>query len=191
MLSVGPSFVSQFQRKNEDLIQRADDFRSDLAGISSLEQAKFGSMPRSLSLKNRERIRILFRSAKRRSGRTLTVFYRICINSGAEEVSENSPAKWLVAIPKRTGNAVKRNKIRRALRETIRLWPNRAQVEGEVIVRFNAPFKKKQKNSGKQKQVVIGQVTNKNSVDKESLHGFQLELLGLLEEMYSSVAKNK
>ncbi len=195
MRSVGPSFVSQFQRKNEDLIQRADDSGSDLASISLPQRAKSRSMPRSLSLKNRERIRLLFRSAKRRSSKSLTVFYRICPSNGGDKITdssiENSPAKWLVAIPKRTGNAVRRNKLRRVLRETIRLWPKRAHVDGEIIVRFNAPFKSKQQRQKSATKEALSPV-NKNSLvlNREAIHTLRQELLGLLEEIYSNVTKN-
>ena len=139
-------------------------------------------MPRSLSLKNRERIRELFKSAKRRSGLSLTVFYHISATETEGENTEREPAKWLVAIPKRTGNAVVRNRFRRVLRETIRLWPGRQTISGEVIVRYNAPFK-----SGKANAKTAPAV----STDKQALTSLRAELITLLETITKQVTDKK
>jgi ribonuclease P protein component len=192
-LSVEPSFVLQFQPRNENLIRRELASESDKAPESTSKslhiktlQSKTLSMSRSLSLKDRESIRKLFRSAKRRSGSSLTVFYRICPSGagsvgyadGGKKARENHPARWLVAIPKRTGNAVRRNKIRRALRETIRLWDSRDRVAGEIIIRYNPPRLGSQKGSVKKTLAVL---------DKRVLGILREELIELLEDVYSRV----
>jgi len=209
-LSAELSFVSQFQPRNENLIRRERLSESDMASkpkpLSSNKlaakallakalpaktlsaktvPAKILSMPRSLSLKNRESIRKLFRNAKRRSGSSLTVFYRISPFAGSDE---DQPAKWLVAIPKRTGNAVRRNKLRRALRETIRLWENRAKVAGEIAVRYNPPRLTPQSGSVKNGSVKKGSAKRTPAkLDKKELQVLRTELIGLLEDVYSRV----
>jgi len=146
-------------------------------------------MPRSLSLKNRERIRELFKSAKRRSGSSLTVFYHISASqfSDSGSAAESSPkrqppVKWLVAIPKRTGSAVVRNRLRRVLRETIRLWPGRENLSGEIIVRYNAPFKSGKTNA-KTRPVI--------ATDKQALMSLRAELNGLLDRVAKLTVSQK
>jgi ribonuclease P protein component len=178
-LSAELSFVSQFQPRNRDLIRREGPTVSGTTPmtLSKSLNTKTLSMPRSLSLKNRESIRKLFRNAKRRSGSSLTVFYRI---SPLGNSDEDRPAKWLVAIPKRTGNAVRRNKIRRALRETIRLWDNRDRVAGEIAVRYNPPRLTPSKDSVKKASAKLS---------RSDLLGLRRELVGLLEDVYSRTKK--
>ena len=87
---------------------------------------------REFSLRDRGTISRLFKKAKRRSGKHLTVFYELQLSDNPAE-----KLKVLVAVPKRTGNAVARNRIRRRLRETFRLWPGRHALAGKLIVRYN------------------------------------------------------
>ncbi len=194
-LSAELSFVSQFQPRNKDLIRRESATESGKAPESSSKslqiktlkpttlQPKTLSMPRSLSLKNRESIRKLFRNAKRRSGSSLTVFYRISPFGGNDEDQpKDQPAKWLVAIPKRTGNAVRRNRIRRALRETIRLWENRSKLAGEIAVRYNPPRLAPSKGLAKKASAKLS---------RSDLQGLRGELVGLLEDVYSRVKNTK
>jgi len=169
--------VSQSHGKNRAKNQR---FLPDSADRAQKVIKNFAA-PRSLSLKNRERIRELFKSAKRRSGSSLTVFYHISVSQDDDEKqpAKEFPAKWLVAIPKRTGNAVVRNKLRRVLRETIRLWPGRQKISGEVIVRYNAPFKSGKANA-KATQVI--------ATDKQALTYLRTELTELLETITKHVS---
>lgn len=108
-----------------------------MGGAVDSPRARLG---RSQSLKSRARIGELFKKAKKRSGSYLTVFYSL--SPEQEDSGKGKGPKALIAIPKRTGNAVLRNRIRRRLREEFRLWNKRGGLAGEVIVRYNPPGKK-------------------------------------------------
>lgn len=90
------------------------------------------SLPRSASLGDRRRISELFQTAKRRSGNRLTVFFDLRYVE-----AESAEFRLLVAIPRKIGSAYRRNRLRRILRETVRLWPGRFNLAGELIVRYN------------------------------------------------------
>ncbi|HSH00520.1 MAG TPA: ribonuclease P protein component [candidate division Zixibacteria bacterium] len=134
-------------------------------------------MGREFSLRGRDRIKFLFSKARRRSGENLTVFYDLQI-AGADQPGG---FKALVAVPRRTGSAVARNKIRRRLRETIRTWPRRVELAGDLIVRYNprssaAPGKK-------DSRPLAGRVR----LDRSRLQDLSAELGALLERIYQQI----
>jgi ribonuclease P protein component len=145
------------------------------ATISS--RARLG---RSQSLKSRAKISELFKKAKKRSGSYLTVFYSLgpCATGespsgtgkavGGKEIGANAGLQILIAVPKRTGNAVLRNKVRRRLREEFRLWDKRGGLAGELIVRYNPPKK-----------------SEPRKYDRAFFAELRGELAGLLEYVYN------
>ncbi|MFQ5607116.1 MAG: ribonuclease P protein component [Candidatus Zixiibacteriota bacterium] len=105
--------------------------------------------PRAVSLKSRGQIREALKSSRRRSGENLTVFYNVR-PSAAEGPSEltDGPVRWVFMVPRRVGCAVKRNRIRRRLRECARLWTERHRLSGEIMVRFEPRGRKSRISAG-------------------------------------------
>lgn len=104
--------------------------------------ARRATAPRSHSLKSRKRIAELFKSATRRSGKFLTVFCDIPdIEDNQEQAKEVANWRYLVAVPKRIGKATLRNRVRRVLREAIRLNAKLRITEptlaGDLVIRYN------------------------------------------------------
>ena len=83
------------------------------------------TLPRACRLLRRSDYDAVYREGRRRSSRYFAVFLR-------RNSSDVSRFGW--SIKKATGNALKRNRIRRRLREIIRL--HRQQIEGgwDVVV---------------------------------------------------------
>ena len=76
--------------------------------------------------------------------------------------------EWVFMVPRRTGTAVTRNRIRRQVREIARLWTGRRDLIGEIMVRFES-------------------VDNKTST--ESTLPMQVELKEELERILSGVLR--
>lgn len=164
--------------------------------MGSAETSPRARLGRSQSLKSRARISELFKNAKKarkRSGSRLTVFYSLQLAQDNSERGGIGP-KILIAIPKRTGNAVLRNRIRRRLREEFRLWEKRQILAGELIVRYNPPSAggaKSGKGSGPKK---IGKINKGDKIkierpiyDRDFFAKLREEFAQLLEYAHNTI----
>jgi len=92
-------------------------------------------MSRAWSLSSRERIGEILKKGARVSSGAITLMY--LSHSGVAGATNAVNSRWTFMISKRVGGAVVRNRCRRALREDVRLWPNRPAFRTDVIVRVN------------------------------------------------------
>ena len=86
---------------------------------NSGDQKRGGRMPRRLTLSHNNDVRPLLHKGRRMSGKGFQVVF---------EWSEQF--RYMIIVPKRLGNAAKRNRIRRLYREAIRL--NRQTLKQNV-----------------------------------------------------------
>ena len=151
----------------------------------SVSRDSVSRMGRAFSLRGRDRIRFLFKQARRRSGENLTVFYDLrAVESARDTQSPDSPSniRFLVAVPRRTGSAVARNKIRRRLRETFRTWPGRDKLAGDLIVRYNPPSSKA---AGRRTPAPLAE---RARPDRRLLQALSEDLLETLERVRRQIA---
>ncbi|MCH7877815.1 MAG: ribonuclease P protein component [candidate division Zixibacteria bacterium] len=112
------------------------------------------------------------RTFERRSGKNLTVFYNVRAAQGVS-LDFAEALKWVFMVPKRTGTAVTRNRIRRQIREIARLWIGRKNLSGEIMVRYESAGRQTSGRQGPPTQVEV----------KE-------ELLGILAKILSETCEN-
>lgn len=111
------------------------------------QEVKPFGLPRSRSLRGRDRIRELIKNGKRRNGESLTVFFDPAGNAGKSSGKDDKNLcgdtfRVGVLTPKRLGNAVSRNRIRRVIRERIRVSDLRNNLQGDLLIRYNPPSRK-------------------------------------------------
>lgn len=85
-------------------------------------------------LSGRNDIDSIFRNGRRLKGRNLTVLYR---------PREDERARCAVFVPKRLGGAVRRNRARRVLRESVRQEPHPALRGKDLIILCRKPVTEK------------------------------------------------
>ncbi|MCH9032410.1 MAG: ribonuclease P protein component, partial [candidate division Zixibacteria bacterium] len=121
------------------------------------QEIKPFGLRRSRSLRGRDRIRELIKNGKRRNGESLTVFFDpafpdVAFPSNVADAGKSSGKddknlfgnafRIGVLTPKRLGNAVARNRIRRVIRERIRVSDLRSNLQGDLLIRYNPPSRK-------------------------------------------------